>query len=677
MVKQIYFDMDDSSLKRRLKDFLLTTPEFSGVNFSASNASKLLEVLVPAIKHLSFFQNMSMNEIFLETATLRKNLVAVAKQMGYTPKRYISAEGFGKATDSDATGGNNLIIPNGTVLTVNGIAYYTTSAINFTSASAWSGATAYVVGDQVEEAGNFYECIYAHTNKIPTSGANRVYWKQISDGLSVLIPVRQGTVTSTIYTTSNSNVYEFGGNIYKIKLPYYYPIASNAEFTVEGKLSTDVAFSTYINALESDDAITATSKVYWLKEINGELWVYLGDGTTGYNLPYATGNQVKITYTVSLGYDGNIQAGDAVSPASSGTFNFTAHENIDTGRNQEIMAEIRANAPLFYNSANRGVTDDDYIACLVAGAIYNVNAWGGEYEFASVSGMEWYGIPFDGVQIAHAYTVGETINVGNKAIYRCLVNDTLTKLSDLWDAHSTSWEKIGQVDLGRIYISGLDHGILDEHWYLASEYANMWNNIIGSKRGSGFEPIYIDPSECELNTTINIYYKNLNFVNSTYDQKVQSFVVGELDDNYTGFNKTFYPGQLATSIINEFKTINTVTVDFILRLKIRLRPEYNPLHSVTDVYKRVFHEIASVTIPSSVTEYYLSGNYIKETSTANNIGEIHLADGIIEIYDFASFANKTEDLLLDLVLTNKNAVVGERELYLKRGTITINSSVTL
>ena len=674
-MRETFFDLDDASLKRRLQTFIGAQTEFTSYDFEASNLSQLLDILVVITKQLVFQNNMTLTELFLETAQLRKCVVAAAKRMGYLPNRYLSAVGNLTATDPNAAGGNALAVSNGTNFTIGGKSYYSTSAVAFTSAAAWSSATNYTLGQVVSYGGSYYKCLAASLNNQPDLALNAVYWEITENGLQTLIPVIEGTISTVVYNYLSSNVTELAGAISKIALPYNYEVASNAVLMVEVSLGGG-AYAEWFNVLTLDMAITTTSQVYWFKEIDGVLYICFGDDVTGASVPYSATNNVRITYTISSGTAGDVVKGASISPAAISGFDITLENSIENGRYQETINELKINAPLFYNAANRCIISDDYTANLINAGIYDISVWGGESEVFTVADTEWMPLYYPGALVNYPYVAGAEVNVLNKAIYRCVADCTLTLLSDIWGALSTSWVKIGHIDLGKVYMSGLRSGLIYNRYYTKAQYDDMWNNVIGKKHQLSFERAYVDPVEAFIYQTINVYYKNINFVNSTYNAQVLAFAIKLFDDNFVGFNKKFYSGRVASEIINEFSVVNNVTTVTTLQLRIRRRPEYNPQCSgVYKIYKRLFCEVVSATMDGAVTEYALSGDDIIDTSTSSVIGTIDKTHGIIEIYDYTTLVGKTQDININFVLKNSDEIVGQRELYLDRGVLTINGIV--
>src|SRR6056300_833472 len=78
-------DLDFDNIKTNLKTFLQSQPEFSDYNFEGSGFSVLLDLLAYNTHYLGFNANMLANEMYLDSADVRKNIVSLAKMLGYTP----------------------------------------------------------------------------------------------------------------------------------------------------------------------------------------------------------------------------------------------------------------------------------------------------------------------------------------------------------------------------------------------------------------------------------------------------------------------------------------------------------------------------------------------------------------------------------------------------------------
>ena len=78
-------DLDFDRIKDNLKTFLRSQAEFSDYDFEGSGFSVLLDLLAYNTHYLGFNANMLANEMYLDSADIRKNIVSIAKMLGYTP----------------------------------------------------------------------------------------------------------------------------------------------------------------------------------------------------------------------------------------------------------------------------------------------------------------------------------------------------------------------------------------------------------------------------------------------------------------------------------------------------------------------------------------------------------------------------------------------------------------
>jgi len=78
-------ELDFDKIKANLKTFLQSQTQFQDYDFEGSGLSILLDVLSYNTHYLSYIANMGMNEMYLDSADIRKNIVSLAKMLGYTP----------------------------------------------------------------------------------------------------------------------------------------------------------------------------------------------------------------------------------------------------------------------------------------------------------------------------------------------------------------------------------------------------------------------------------------------------------------------------------------------------------------------------------------------------------------------------------------------------------------
>ncbi len=86
-----FTSLDFDQIKDTLKQYLQSNSNFTDYDFEGSNLSSILYVLAYNTYITSYNANMITNEVFIDTATLRKNIVSLARNIGYTPRPRQSA----------------------------------------------------------------------------------------------------------------------------------------------------------------------------------------------------------------------------------------------------------------------------------------------------------------------------------------------------------------------------------------------------------------------------------------------------------------------------------------------------------------------------------------------------------------------------------------------------------
>ena len=339
--KFVVSDLDFDAIKLNLKAFLQDQPEFSDYNFEGSGFAVLLDTLAYNTHYLGFNANMVANEMYLDSADIRKNVVSLAKMLGYTPSSAKSPTAVVDITLNNATGA-------------------TVTMDKGTSFSATIDNTEY----------NFV------TNEdIAMSPQDGVYKFQN-------VTLYEGTLVNFKYTVDSTDVDQ------KFIIPNINADTSTLKVTVQTSISdTTQEVYTLATGLKS---LNDTSKAYFLSETDtGKFEVYFGDGILGKKL--ADGNIVILEYIVS-----NLEV-------ANGTANFTAKGSVggfsdvtvvtksaaQGGSVAETKESIRFNAPLQYTSQDRAVTTTDYetLTKSIFPNATSISAWGGEDDETPVYGV--------------------------------------------------------------------------------------------------------------------------------------------------------------------------------------------------------------------------------------------------------------------------------------------------
>ena len=344
-----FSNLDFDQIKTSLKDYLKSNSNFTDYDFDGSNLSSILDVLAYNTYITSYNANMVANEVFIDSATLRENVVALARNIGYIPRSRKAAQ----ATISFFIDTSN-ITPTPSSLTLRKGPVASTSG-NF-------GNQSYVF------------CILEDItvpifNNIATFNNLKVY---------------QGTRLVNNFTFSSRNLNQ------RFILPN--SGIDTDLISVLVRNNEQSTSSTKYNRQDSLFEINQDSKVFFLQEIEDERYeLIFGDGIFGKKLE--EGNFIEVGYITSNGDSGNgisqfTFAGRITYNRNSTEYVITSGISLLTtglissgGENIEPVESIKRYAPRIYASQNRTVTANDY-ETLIPAKIYpeteSISVFGGE-----------------------------------------------------------------------------------------------------------------------------------------------------------------------------------------------------------------------------------------------------------------------------------------------------------
>lgn len=338
-------ELDFDAIKSNLKTFLQGQSTFADYDFEGAGLSVLLDILAYNTHYNALYTNLAVNESFLDSASKRSSVVSRAKEIGYVPH--------------SATGA---------VATVNITVTGTTSSPATLTLPAYSSFSTTVDGAQY----TFYNTEAVSTNRVGSS--------YTFTGINI----KEGTPLTFKYTVATGTRYILPNP--GVDLP-------TISVRVQDNASSSV-FNTFVNQEEILN-LDGTSRVYFIKEIEGELYeLEFGNDTIGKAL--TTGNVVNISYMIT-----NTTAANGArvfnytgSSLLGGTVAVTTTTPAVGGADIESIESIRYNAPRSYSSQNRAVTVEDYKALIFR--LYpeaeTVNAWGGEDNVPPVYGKVFLSI---------------------------------------------------------------------------------------------------------------------------------------------------------------------------------------------------------------------------------------------------------------------------------------------
>ena len=344
-----FANLDFDQIKTTLKDYLQTNANFTDYDFEGSNLSTVIDLLAYNTYITSYNANMVTNEVFIDSATLRENIVSLARNIGYLPRsRKASRTSISFFVDTTE------IIPSPSIVTLKKGVVATT-------------------------AGTF---------------GNQSYIFSILEDISV--PVFNNIAEFTDIVIHEGNVLNINFT-YSLRNPTQKFIIPNAGvdtelISVHVKSNEQSTRKTKYNAHSSLFDIGRDSKVYYLQEIEDERYQLLfGDGVFGKKLE--EGNFIEADYIVTNGDTGNgvgrLSFGGNLTYSRNGEdYNITSGISLMTtnayatgGEMIESIDSIRKFAPRIYASQNRAVTAADYES-LVPARIYpeteSISVFGGE-----------------------------------------------------------------------------------------------------------------------------------------------------------------------------------------------------------------------------------------------------------------------------------------------------------
>ena len=344
-----FSNLDFDQVKTTLKEYLQTNANFTDYDFEGSNLSTILDVLAYNTYITSYNANMVTNEVFIDSATLRENVVSLARNIGYTPRSRTAA----RATITfsvDLTA----VIPTPSSLTLKkGPIASTTSSF---------GNQSFVFSILEDITVPVYNGTASFNN----------------------ISIYEGTLLSKDFT------FDFNDPNKKFKLPNA-GIDTNL-ITVTVKNNQNSTTGTKYAYQDSLFNLTKDSNVYFLQEISDERYeIFFGDGIFGKSLN--GGNFVTVDYIVSNGDSANGISGFAFSgklsynrnnldySVTSGISLLTTGLTSSGGENIESVESVKKFAPRIYASQNRALTASDY-ETLIPSRIYpeteSISVFGGE-----------------------------------------------------------------------------------------------------------------------------------------------------------------------------------------------------------------------------------------------------------------------------------------------------------
>ncbi len=364
-----FSNLDFDQIKTSIQDYLKANSNFTDYDYEGSNLSTIIDLLAYNTYITSYNANMVTNEVFIDSATLRENVVSLARNIGYVPRSRKAA----KATvsffvDVSNTTAVTLTLKAGLVLTTSsrfGNTNYTFSIPSDITVPVDSTGSAFFNDIDVYE-GTFVQQTFTVSSRIPDQR----------------FTLTNAGIDSSLITVN---------------------VRESATSTVQRKYrQSDSLFD-----------ITSTSPVYFLQEVSDERYELLfGDGVFG--VKPEEPNFIEVNYIICNGENGNNLSNFSFSGSlvdNNGSVVTNGISAVNTtqssygGKAIESVNSVKKYATQIYASQNRAVTASDYEAIVpnIYAETESVSAFGGEDLNPPAYGKVFISIkPYNGVFLSSA-----------------------------------------------------------------------------------------------------------------------------------------------------------------------------------------------------------------------------------------------------------------------------------
>ncbi len=350
-----FTNLDFDQIKKSLKDYLQNNSDFTDYDFEGSNLSTILDVLAYNTYITSYNANMISNEVFIDSATLRENVVALARNIGYVPRSKKSSRtkvNFSVNLSSVSPSPPNITLKKGPVAST---------------------------GNQFRNQSFVFN--------IPEDKT-----VSIIDGIAVFddLEIYEGTVIDQTFTYSSRNPFQ------KFILPNTGIDLDTLVVKVKPSSQSSVVtkYERHDNLFDNDTGTTVNgnSNIFFLQEVTSEQYeLIFGDGIFGKKLQ--DGNVIEVSYIVTSGdsangvnnftYSGKLSyVRNSVEIVVTSGISFISNRLPSSGgENIEGVDSIRKYAPQIYATQNRALSANDY-EILIPNKIYpeteSISVFGGE-----------------------------------------------------------------------------------------------------------------------------------------------------------------------------------------------------------------------------------------------------------------------------------------------------------
>ena len=333
-----FTDLDFDQIKTSIKSYLRANSNFTDFDFEGSNFSVLIDTLAYNTYITAFNSNMVVNESFLDSATVRENVVSLARNIGYVPRSRTAA-----TAQVTFDVGLNITSLNSTPI-------------------ATIKAGLVCVGDA-----NNTSHVFSTSEDISAPVREPSIGTFVATFENILL--KEGTFLNKTFTVDGSLDQRFildNPHIDTSTIKVYVKGPSDSSGSV------GIEYSLVSNILDVD----SVSEIFLVQEVQDERYeVVFGDGIIGKKLE--NGSVITVQYIITDGEDGNgighnnsFSFAGRIVNAAGGSITLTSTPSVATveastnGSEIESISSIKYYAPRIYSSQYRAVTPRDYEAII-------------------------------------------------------------------------------------------------------------------------------------------------------------------------------------------------------------------------------------------------------------------------------------------------------------------------
>ena len=315
-----FTNLDFDQIKAQIRSYLRANSNFTDFDFEGSNLSILIDILAYNTYISAFNSNMVVNESFLDSATLRENVVSLARNIGYVPRSRKSAQAIINFDFKFNGNSNSVRLKKGLVVV----------GVQGNTSFTFSIPEDVVVASPVDTGSN-----------VQVNPPRTAQFRNLT--------VYQGTLLKKFFTVSGNIDQRF------VLDNSFIDTASLRVFVRKSGSTSGLEYS----RIDNITSINEQSNIYLIQEIKDEKYeLMFGDGLFGKKLD--NGDIIEVSYIITDGKDGNDgkyfsfsadAVDDAGSPLSASVSPVV--ETIHTakgGGNIEAIDSIKYIAPRIYSS---------------------------------------------------------------------------------------------------------------------------------------------------------------------------------------------------------------------------------------------------------------------------------------------------------------------------------------